>query len=225
MGQRKQRLARYKLDRMYENQQKGIVEGVGEYGIPMLRPVTDISRVEKWVSFNACKHLRQPGRAGVHFFIDDHEFDAVWQKPERYLDMLRGFACVTSPDFSPYSDYPKAIQVYNHYRKHWCAWYWQQNGVVVVPTITWSSPETLEWAFDGEPVGGIVAISSVGMFDTAEHERWLCDGYEEMLRRLKPVKVLWKGKVPERYEGDEMIQRIEASHLERLHGLNGKECE
>jgi hypothetical protein len=37
------------------------------------------------------------------------------------------------------------------------------------------------------------------------------------------VKVLWKGKVPERYEGDGRIQRIESSHLERLHGLNGKE--
>ena len=67
----------------------------------------------------------------------------------------------------------------------------------------------------------MVAISSVGMFDTKEHERWLCEGYEEMVRRLKPVKVLWKGRVPERYEGDGRIQRIEASHLERLHGLRG----
>lgn len=205
------------------NQEKGIIDGVGEFGIPELWPEYDVAGVEKWISFNEVGGCSIPERTGVHFFVEDHLFERVWSRPERYYGVLAKFGAVCTPDFSPFSDFPKACQVWNHYRKHWCGWWWQRNGVKVVPTVTWSSPETLEWAFDGEPVGGVVAISSVGMFDTVEHERWLVDGYEEMVRRLKPVKVLWKGKVPERYVGDGRIQRIEASHLERLHGLRVKE--
>ena len=204
----RRRLAKYRLERNYENQQKGIIEGVGEFGIPEIEPVYDIAGVTRWLGFNACRRCVEPERAGVHFFIDDHEFDAVWQKPDRYVEMLRRYAVVLSPDFSPYSDFPKAIQVYNHYRKHWCAWYWQHNGIKVVPTITWSSPDTLEWAFDGEPVGGVVALSSVGMYDTAEHRAWLVDGCREMFDRLRPRLVLWKGKVPEEYEGNGRIVKL-----------------
>ena len=87
----------------------------------------------------------------------------------------------------------------------------------MIPTITWSSPDTLEWCFDGEPVGGIVATSSVGMFDNPTHISWLLDGYEEMLKQLQPIKVIWKGKVPEELKGDEergLIVKI-ASHTDK----------
>ena len=215
------RLPKHRAQRMYENQQKGIVQGVGEYGIPQIMPEYDVDGVEQWLSFNSCVQTEVPEKRGVHFFIDDYQFDRVWQKPERYIETLARFGAVMSPDFSPYSDFPKAIQIYNHYRKHWCGWYWQRHGIKVIPTITWSSPETLEWAFDGEPVGGVVAISSVGMFDTQEHIDWLIDGYEEMCRRLEPCLVLWKGKVPEELNGDDRIQKI-TGQLERLHGLKGE---
>ena len=91
----------------------------------------------------------------------------------------------------------------------------------VIPTVTWSSPETLEWAFDGEPVGGIVALSSVGMFDSTEHRAWLIDGYEMMLDVLMPTKVLWKGKVPDELKDDERII-VMKSILDDLHKLPRK---
>ena len=163
-----------------------------------------------------------PEKTGVHFFIDDYQFERVWANPDRYMDVLKSFAAVCSPDFSPYSDFPKAVQIFNHYRKHWCGWWWQNHGVKVIPTITWSNPASLEWAFDGEPVGGVVAVSSVGMFDSGEHRQWLLDGYGEMLRRLEPVKVLWKGKVPEELKDDERIAQL-PSITERLHKLKGGE--
>lgn len=207
------------------NQEKGILDGVGPYGIPQIWPEADIDGVEKWISFNEAGGCSVPERTGVHFFIEDHLFERVWDRPERYVDALSKFAAVCSPDFSPYADFPRAVQVFNHYRKHWCGWWWQEHGVKVIPTVTWSSPDTLEWAFDGEPIGGVVAISSVGMFDTAEHREWLLDGYEAMLARLEPVKVIWKGRVPEEYEGDLRIEKIEAAHLERLHRLRKKDGE
>lgn len=182
--------------RNYENLQKRIFDGVGSYDIPILEPVTDIE-AEKWIEFSAAKGNKEPDKTIVHFFIDDFQFERVWQFTDAYTNMLARFRAVCTPDFSPYADFPHAIQIYNHYRKHWCGAYWQEHGLKVIPTITWSSPDTLEWCFDGEPVGGVVAISSVGMFDTKEHFDWLMIGYEEMIERLRPTKVFWKGKVPE----------------------------
>ena len=188
----------YRDLRNYENLQKGMYWGAGEYDIPVLMPVTECD-VDQWLSFNFFKGCANPGKTGLHFFLDDYQFERVWKQPDTYLPVFQRFGAVCTPDFSPYADFPKIIQLYNHYRKHWCGAYWQERGVKVIPTITWSSPDTLEWCFDGEPVGGIVATSAVGMFDTSEHLLWLIDGVKEMLNRLKPTKIIWKGRVPDEF--------------------------
>ena len=103
----------------------------------------------------------------------------------------------------------------------------QAHGVKVIPTITWSSLDTLEWCFDGEPVGGVVATSSVGMFDTDEHTAWLLEGYAAMIEKLKPTKIIWKGKVPEELADDVasgLIYKI-ASHVDKWHGLDADDGE
>ena len=193
------RSASYRNTRNYENLQKAMFWGAGEYDIPVLTPVKSID-VEKWVTFNYAKGCKDADKTGVTFFIDDYQFERVWQKPDVYVKMLADFGAVCTPDFSPYADFPKAIQLYNHYRKHWCGAYWQSRGLTVIPTITWSSPDTLEWAFDGEPVGGVVALSSFGMFGTDEARSWLVDGCREMLDRLEPAQIIWKGRVPEEFD-------------------------
>lgn len=192
--------------RGYENCQKAIFDGDGEFGIPPILPVNQLPGLEGWTEFNKALSCRRCDNKGVHFFIDDYQFERVWQKPDMYIQRLREFACVCSPDFSPYSDFPRAIQIYNHYRKHWLAAYWQEHGITVIPTITWSSPDTLDFIFDGEPVGGIVALSSVGMFDTKEHTRWFMEGYHAMMDLLEPTAIYWKGKVPEEIHNDTIIR-------------------
>lgn len=52
---------------------------------------------------------------GCHFFIDDYQFERLWQRPERYLDVLRGYDCVLTPDFSLYMDMPDPMQQWNRY--------------------------------------------------------------------------------------------------------------
>jgi len=191
----------YRQTRNYENLQKAYFWGAGPYDIPALSPVKTCD-VENWIGFNYAKGCDDPDRHGVHFFVDDYQFERVWKQPDVYTPMLAKFRAVCTPDFSPYADFPKAIQLYNHYRKHWCGAYWQAKGLTVIPTITWSSPDTLEWCFDGEPVGGVVAMSSVGMVTAQEYRSWLLTGYEAMLERLEPVKIVWKGHVPEELRAD-----------------------
>lgn len=80
---------------------------------------------------------------GVHFFLDDYQFQRLWNTPDRYIESLQKFSCVLSPDFSLYTDYPTALQIYNHYRKHWIGAYLQLYGIEVIPTICWSDEKVL----------------------------------------------------------------------------------
>ena len=220
------RFNEYKQERNYENLQKAMYAGAGVYDIPVLKPVKEIN-VDSWVSFNYAKSHKSPNKTGVHFFIDDYQFERVWKFPETYVNMLARFGVVCTPDFSPYADFPKAVQIFNHYKKHWCGAYWQEHGLTVIPTITWSSPETLEWAFDGEPVGGIVATSAVGMLRNEETKAWLLEGYAEMLEWLQPTKILWKGKVPQELAEDEasgLICKL-PQHNDKWHVIGGKSGE
>lgn len=107
-----------------------------------------------------------------------------------------------SPDFSLFTDYPVAVQIYNHWRKHLLGAYWQRLGMTVIPSICWSDESSFAWCFDGEPVGGIVAVSSVGAQKSpATRKLFLC-GYREMMRRLRPEKILFFGDVPDGCEGN-----------------------
>lgn len=117
----------------YENLQHRIYEGVGEYGTPLLEP-TEFEKCE-FIGFNYCRTCKDKEGKGVHFFLDDYQFNRIWNQPNKYLPILQQFRYVMTPDFSMYTDFPKIIQIYNHYRKHWIGAYLQENGVDVIPTI------------------------------------------------------------------------------------------
>lgn len=185
----------YRQGRNYENLNKAIFDGTGEYGIPRL--LATGATAENFIGFNYAKSCKEPGGVGVHFFVDDYQFTRLWTQPDAYLELLKRFKCVCTPDFSTYTDFPKAIQIYNHYRKHWLGAYWQANGLEVIPTISWSDKASFDWCFDGEPVGGVVAVSSVGTQLNRNSQRLFMDGYREMLDRLKPSKILFYGIIPD----------------------------
>lgn len=137
----------------------GNFELYGEYGIPILQPVQLDSRLN-WLRFNHSLKAKERTDCGVHFFIDDYLFERAWHDPPRYALFLHRFAAVMTPDFSMFTDYPKAVQVYNHWRKHQLGAYWQSMGMTVIPTIGWLDKDSYSWCFDGEPMHSTVAVSS-----------------------------------------------------------------
>lgn len=205
----------YRQSRNYENLEKCNFEGVGLYGVPELKPTQFVGECE-FVSFNYASSVKVRENKGVHFFIDDYQFSRLWTKVDRYVDMLSQFKYVMTPDFSTYTDFPKAMQIYNHFRKHWIGAYLQECGIDVIPTISWSTPDSFEWCFDGEPQGGSVAVSSVGCTNSQKKKRLFLDGYHEMLKRLHPEKIIFYGTVPEECQGN--IVRINA-FSERFKGV------
>lgn len=190
----------YKSQRNYENVQRMLFEGTGKFNIPKIEP-TEFDSAE-FIGFNYAKSAKNPESKAVHFFLDDYQFTRVWTAPDRYADMLQRFKYVLTPDFSLYTDFPKALQIYNHYRKHWLGAYWQMYGINVIPTIGWSDKESYTWCFDGEPVHGVVAVSSVGTQNSKEKREMFLKGYLEMMKRLQPTQIIFYGNVPKECEGN-----------------------
>lgn len=202
-------MSNYRNTRNYENLEKRMFNGVGEYGIPELHPVAFDGQCE-FIGFNYASQAKKREEKGVHFFLDDYQFSRLWTNIDRYANMLSEFKYVMTPDFSTHTDFPKAIQIYNHYRKHWVGAYLQEIGAQIIPTISWSTPDSYEWCFDGEPTGGTVAISSVGCMNSKKKKELFLNGYKEMIRRLQPESIIFYGSVPDECRGN--IVKIKAFH-------------
>lgn len=188
--------------------------GIGEYSIPEIYPCMSLPN-GSFIPANYAKTEQHPENKIVHFFVHDYQFDRFWNDPGRYEKMLSRFSAVLSPDFSVYTDMPKAMQIYNHYKKHWLGAYWDSVGITVIPTISWGDKSSFAWCFDGEPVHSIVAVSSIGTQNSEKSKALFLRGYEEMMARLQPIQVLFYGKVPDECKGN--ILKIE-SFCEKLKG-------
>lgn len=164
-------------------------KGVGEYDIPEILPVYDLPEVKEWIGFNYVLTDKNPEGKAVHFFLDDYQFERLWNYPKKYIDKLKRYVCVCTPDFSPMPDMPWAVQVFNHYRKHWVGRWLQENGVTVIPTIRASADEkSFRYCFDGEPKNSIVMYSA--QWTNIKEARGSSQKeYDEMLKRLEPKKI------------------------------------
>lgn len=154
----------------------------------------------EWIPFNYALTAKDRKNKGVHFYLDDYQFQRVWNTPEKYVPILQEFGAVCAPDFSLYVDMPVALQIYNHYRKQWLSAFWQLQGIKVIPTICWSKPESFEWCFDGVPTNSIISISSVGTQKKKETIKLFAEGCREAIKQLEPVQILWYGKCPEEFD-------------------------
>jgi len=168
------------------------ISAMGTYDFPMVIKQNVTLRDLCMLGFSETRASDSKHKnATVHFFEADEKFDEVWNAPPRYILRLSQYRQVLSPDFSQFTDMPKAIQIFNVYRNRWCAAYWQKNGLVVIPTITWSNDDSLEYSFDAVQKGSCVAVSTLGC---AGNYSAFMDGYKEMINRLEPMAVICYGK-------------------------------
>ena len=174
-----------------------IIEPVNnEWGIPETQPFTgDLVGIE-WISFwdksKISKNYDDPdiwANVGIHFFIEDFQFKSVWDSPEKWLPLFQKCRAVVTPDFSVYTDMPKAQQLWNHYRRQWCAKYWQDNGVNIISCVTWDLLDPQPWHFYGIPKGTSIARSWVNK-NGMKQER--LDKFLQLIDELEPCSIYIK---------------------------------
>lgn len=148
--------------------------------------------------FNEHRPKDEPGIAAVHFYLDDFRFEVIWNRPEATLKRVKEADVVIMPDFSTYWDMPMAMQVWNAYRNHWMAAYWQSEGVNVIPNIFYTGMEGLSdiFCFSGIEPGGVMAISTVSanIRDIPFNLELFRRGLDLAVERLQPDLLLCYGE-------------------------------
>jgi len=175
--------------RLPHNIDISIFDGDNKYGIPAIKR-QEIS-VSGAIPFNYVMSSKKGFEKTVHCFLDDYQIERLWNRPEKYINHLKKFSSVCSPDYSLYLDMPPATQIFNTYRSRWCGRFWQENGLNVIPTISWSDEKSFEFCFMGIEKRSTIIISSMGVLKSAT--RLFRRGFVEMIERIEPKKILWYG--------------------------------
>lgn len=141
----------------------------------------------------------------VHFFLYDYRFERVWKSPDSDIEKLSQYRAVLSPDFSMYLEMAPVMQLYNVFRNRWCGAYWASKGIRVIPSVNWGDESTFDFCFEGIEKGSTVAVST---YMASEHDNrqdqkeWFMAGYNEMLRRIEPEKIICYSKPFPEMQGD-----------------------
>lgn len=146
----------------------------------------------KLIGFNYAKTSKEKN-VGIHFYLDDYQFERLWNNPEEYIDILKQYECILSPDFSLYMDMPMPMKIWNIYRSRLIGQYYQSQGIKVIPTLSWAEEETFEFCFEGIPKGSIVSISTIGVKKNKEALKIWKAGVDELIRRIEPSTILIYG--------------------------------
>lgn len=171
----------------------------GFYEMPVIRKSSFIP--SDLIGFNYALNSKNK-RAGIHCFVDDYQFERLWNNPDAYIETIAGYECFLSPDFSLYLDMPMAMKVWNIYRSRLIGQYYQDHGIEVIPTVSWAEPETFAFCFDGIEEGATVAVSTIGVKRNEYAQKAWQQGMDEMIRIVKPANILlYGGMVEYDYKG------------------------
>lgn len=178
------------------------LRAIGFYQMPTLERIDYVP--DDLVGFNYVLNSDRY-ESGVHFYIDDYQFERIWASPQMYVDKLAQFDCILTPDFSPYGDMPLATQIFNIYRKAWVGAFLQSQGITVIPTVRASTdPRSMEFYLDGIPKNSIVLISNMWTKDKEARKYFIEHEYKNMIDKLHPSKVLVYGKYMDELKDDDV---------------------
>lgn len=192
----------------------------GFYQMPEIRKCCYVPK--KLIGFNyvlsSDDAAKRTEGLGVHFYIDDYQFERVWSRPGKYIERLAGYSCVLTPDFSLYMNMPVAMKVWNIYRSRLLGQMMQDAGLNVIPTLSWAGKDTFAFCFDGIEPGGSVSVSTGGVLRDKQAIKIWRDGMDEAIKRLSPSCVVLYGNGRIDYDWPCRTVYISNSVTERMRG-------
>ena len=133
----------------------------------------------------------------VVFYEHDKEFERLWNNPKQYLDKLKKFKGVISPDFSLYRNMPLVMQMWNTYRGRALAVWLQNNDVEIIPNVRFGDERTFSFCFDGIEDNKVVAVGTHGCIKRKEDKIFFKIGLARMVQRLSPKIIIVYGSAPD----------------------------
>lgn len=165
---------------------------VDPYGIPLIQPCSAVPG--HLIAFSEAKALTTPNAdAWVHFYEHDLRFESLWKQPERWLERLRGFAGVVSPDFSVYRNMTLADQITYTYRNQLLGSWLQRNGLPVIANVRLSGPKSIPFAIAGSPREATIAIGLHGCTKNLDNRRHVIEEVRMICHELSPTSIVAYG--------------------------------
>lgn len=188
----------------------------GIFEIPIIKRPSQIIIPDKLVPFSKMDRANSSDFA-VCEYENDSEFRDILQNPECYLEKIKKCQGFISPDCSIYRDMPLAVQITNIYRNRAIGFWFQNNGVYVIPCVRWGDERTYttkylpeKIAFLGIEKQSIVSIGTYGQLKDKVNRYYLDAGLDAMIETLEPIVVLVYGKLPneikERYSSVKFVE-------------------
>ena len=190
-----------------------LIEGatiVGKPGIPMLMNLKNTQIPKDMIPFEKAKH-EEDKRKYVHFYMHDKDFSNVLTSTTKYIDLLKQFDGVITPDCSLLIGQSECLQQTNTYFNRAVGYFLQRNGIPVIPNIRWSDESSFDYCFLGVPKNSIVSVSTHGCIRSKEQKRLFKLGLREMIKVLEPTDILVHGHMPDIVFG-EFLEDVRFHH-------------
>lgn len=159
----------------------------------------------------------------LHFYEHDVKIEALWNNPYKYLQNIRRYSGVISPDYSLYRDMPLCMQIYNIYRGRALSYWLSENGVEVIPNVRWGDERTFNIACLGVEKNKTIAVGTHGCIKSLNDKQLFIKGFDHVINELTPKNVVVYGRVPERIFNLAYLQNINVIHFESDFAMKHKE--
>ena len=116
---------------------------------------------------------------------------------KKYLEKIKRFKGVISPDFSIYRNMPLGMQIWNTYRNRALAAWLQSEGIELIPNVRWNDERTYLFCFDGVEKEKTVAIGTHGCIKKKDDKEYFKKGLAQMVKMLSPQNIIVYGAAPD----------------------------
>lgn len=172
---------------------------VGQLDVPVIQPY-EATIPTTLVSFSNLT-WQTDSSCSVHFYEHDYKFNRFIKNPEAYLPILLRMHSVITPDCSQYVEMPAYKRLYNSCLNKELGAFMQSHGVRIIVNVSWSTPDSYDYAFEGIPQDSVIAINSLGAKKNNVSRYLWFKGYEQVQERLRPRSIIRYGeKMPNENE-------------------------
>ena len=167
---------------------------VGQYEFPAVRGIKldsipdQIVSLDKLSERNCDKHL-------VHGYVEDYKYGRIYTRSSKYLTLLKRASVVIGLDHSTYRDLPLTEQIHSMYLNRATDYWWQQEGIRVIPNVSCADERSYAFCCDGIERETTIAMSASGHKHRNIDKRYFIEGVRIVIQKLTPHSILLHGAI------------------------------
>jgi hypothetical protein len=171
---------------------------LGDEKIMQLRPVNDARLPSTLTAFDKHQSVAPKNRQStfLHFYVADQKLLPLFRNPKRYIYRFSKFGGIIGPDLSVYRSMAPSSRTFHISANRALTRLFQDHGILTIPNVRWASERDFDFCFLGIPTGSVVATSTHGCCRTLEDRFHLRNGVVQLLRTVKPSRLLVYGPMP-----------------------------